>query len=79
MEHMPKPLTYADLPASPRGGVMLTCDCEESYGSDYSAARGDYWEQNPATPILCAECGGPMHLVRMVVTFRRIRPEEAGR
>lgn len=42
-----------------RNTHRLECDC-----GGFSATRGDYWMQHPATVLHCDECGENLRLMR---------------
>jgi hypothetical protein len=68
-------LTYGTLPKNPGPYVELHCSrCE----STYSAARGDYFDVQPKLSPRCM-CGSLLALVRQVLTFEPVTPEESER
>lgn len=61
-----------ELPIVPATNVCLMCFVCMVGGA---ASRGDYWFLHPDDELNC--CGQPMQLVKRVVSYAPITPEEA--
>lgn len=69
----PAPLTYGNLPTPAPHAPQPQMRCTDGCEGVYSADRGDYWQVDPAAPVVCVQCGAPMELGHVE---RRWVPEE---
>ena len=49
-------------------GALARCSI---CGTNYSASAGDYWNRDPAKPVMC--CFTPMVLVTRETRYRKVR------